>query len=127
MDFYLNPDNARTRLVEEYRQYGSLVIAFDFDDTVYDFHKKGRDYKQVIALLRKLKAINCYLVCWTGQEDRDFVARYLTTHNIPFDAINEHPPFYTSPGRKVYANVYLDDRAGLLQVYNDLIYLTENI
>ncbi len=44
MDFYLKPGNSRRRLLEEYKRYGSLVIAFDFDDTVYDFHKKGRSW-----------------------------------------------------------------------------------
>jgi hydroxymethylpyrimidine pyrophosphatase-like HAD family hydrolase len=120
MDFYLNPENSKNRLIEEYKKYGSLVVAFDFDDTVYDFHKKGRIYNKVITLLRKLKSINCYLICWTGQEDLEFVSNYLKTNKIPFHSINENPPFYHSKSKKVYANVYLDDRAGLHQVYNEL-------
>lgn len=127
MDFYLNPDNSQNRLIEEYKTYGSLVVAFDFDDTVYDFHKKGRFYNDVIALLQKLRTLNCYLICWTGQEDLEFVANYLKTNNIPFDSINENPPFHHSKSRKVYANAYLDDRAGLHQVYNELKNLTETI
>ena len=127
MDFYLNPENSQNRILEEYKIYGSLVVAFDFDDTVYDFHKKGRIYTDVIKLIRRLKTLNCYLICWTGQEDLTFISNYLITHKIPFDSINEHPPFYKSNSKKVYANVYLDDRAGLHQVYNELKYLTENI
>lgn len=113
--------------MEEYKQYNSLVVAFDFDDTVYDFHKKDRIYHDVMALLRTLKSINCYLICWTGQENPEFVAQYLKENDIPFDAINENPPFHKSTSRKVYANAYLDDRAGLHQVYQELKYLTENI
>jgi len=120
MDFYLNSENSSSRLIEEYRQYKSLVIAYDFDDTVYDFHKKGRLYNEVIALLRKLKSVNCHMICWTGQENTEFVASYLKENNIPFDGINENPPFYKSTSRKVYANAYLDDRAGLKQVYDEL-------
>jgi FMN phosphatase YigB (HAD superfamily) len=120
MDFYLKSDNSYNRLLEEYHKYGTLVIAFDFDDTVYDFHKKGRKYIEVIELLKTLKSINCYLICWTGQEDLEFVSSYLIENQIPFDAINENPPFYKSESRKVYANAYLDDRAGLKQVYDDL-------
>lgn len=127
MDFYLNTLNTQNRLLTEYKKYNSLVIAFDFDDTVYDFHKKGIEYKQVIKLLQKLKTINCYLICWTGQQDLDFVKQYLQQNKIPFDAINENPPFYISNSRKIYANAYLDDRAGLLQVYNELNYLIQNI
>lgn len=120
MDFYLNPENSFNRLLEEYKQYKSLVVAFDFDDTVYDFHKKGRIYLDVIELLKKLKAINCFLICWTGQENIEFVETYLTVNDIPFDSINQNPPFHKSTSKKVYANVYLDDRAGLKQVFDDL-------
>lgn len=120
MDFYLNPSNSFNRLLEEYKTHQSIVVAFDFDDTVYDFHKKGLLYNDVIELLRKLKSINCYLICWTGQQNLDFVSDYLKNHNIPFDAINENPPFYKSISKKIYANAYLDDRAGLKEVYNML-------
>ncbi|TAF75419.1 MAG: hypothetical protein EAZ53_05925 [Bacteroidetes bacterium] len=120
MDYYLNPENSSNRLVDEYIKYGTLVVAFDFDDTVYDFHKKGRIYSDVTKLLQKLKSINCYLICWTGQEDVEFVKSYLKENNIPFDAENENPPFHKSTSRKIYANTYLDDRAGLKQVFDEL-------
>jgi hydroxymethylpyrimidine pyrophosphatase-like HAD family hydrolase len=120
MDFYLNPENSSNRLVDEYNKYGTLVVAFDFDDTVYDFHKKGRIYSDVIQLLQELKSINCYLICWTGQEDESFVRSYLNENSIPFDSFNENPPFHHSTSRKVYANAYLDDRAGLKQVFDEL-------
>jgi hydroxymethylpyrimidine pyrophosphatase-like HAD family hydrolase len=120
MDFYLNPENSANRLVDEYNKYGTLVIAFDFDDTVFDFHKKGRIYGDVIQLLQELKSINCYLICWTGNEDSEMVLSYLKANKIPFDALNENPPFYNSASKKVYANAYLDDRAGLKQVFEEL-------
>ncbi|WP_336515554.1 hypothetical protein [Pollutibacter soli] len=127
MDYFLEPENSYQRLLNEYRKYGSLVIAFDFDDTVFDFHKQGRKYEVVIGLLRNLKKAKCYLICWTGQENVDFVRGYLLENKIPFDSINENPPFYKSENRKVYANAYLDDRAGLSQVYRDLIKLLNTI
>ena len=127
MDFYLNSENSSNRLIEEYNKYGTLVVAFDFDDTVYDFHKKGRIYSDVIKLLQDLKSINCFLICWTGQEDEDFVKSYLKENNIPFDAYNENPPFHISTSKKVYANAYLDDRAGLKQVFDELNYLVQTI
>jgi hypothetical protein len=127
MDYYLNPENSSNRLIEEYKKYGSLVVAYDFDDTVFDFHRKGRQYGDVVKLLRELKSIYCYLICWTGQEDTDFVKSYLKENHIPFDVCNENPPFYTSSARKVYANVYLDDRAGLRQVYDELTNVVSTI
>lgn len=127
MDYFLESHASQTRLLEEYDKYKSLVIAFDFDDTVYDFHRKGRLYTDVISLLQNLKAVNCYLICWTGQEDLNFVKEYLTENKIPFDGINEHPPFHLSTSKKIYANAYLDDRAGLRQVYNELKFVIDNI
>lgn len=120
MDYYLKPKNSLNRLINEYQKYNTLVVAFDFDDTVYDFHKKGRQYEKTITLIKDLKSINCYLICWTGQEDLNFVANYLTENTIPYDAINENPPFHKSTSKKIYANAYIDDRAGLKQVYNEL-------
>lgn len=120
MDYYLNNTHSYNRLKEEYFKYKSLTIAFDFDDTVYDFHKKGREYNHVILLLRELKVIGCYLICWTGQQNLAFVENYLNEYKIPFDTINDNPPYYKSNSRKIYANAYLDDRAGLKQVYNQL-------
>lgn len=100
MDFYLNPENSSNRLIEEYNKYGTLAVAFDFDDTVYDFHKKGRVYTRVIKLLQELKSINCYMICWTGNQDTQMVIKYLNDDKIPFDALNEHPPFRKSESRK---------------------------
>lgn len=127
MDYYLDTNNSFNRILNEYLTHDSIVVAFDFDDTVYDFHQKGRTYLDVIQLLKDLKEINCYLICWTGQEDLQFASNYLIDNKIPFDAINENPPFRNSNSRKIYANVFLDDRAGLAQSYNELNMLLEHI
>ena len=62
MDYYLNKENALQRLVQEYRNYKSLVIAYDFDNTVYDYHGNDWQFEAVIELLHSLKAIGCYLI-----------------------------------------------------------------
>lgn len=120
MDYYLSNSNVVNRLFQEFEDYEQLIIAFDFDDTVYDYHKKGRLYSNVVELLRSLKEVGCYLICWTGQDDLVFVSEYLTTNKIPYDVINEQAPFYSKDTRKIYANAYLDDRAGLKQTYENL-------
>lgn len=120
MDFYLSNTNVVSRLVDEFQRHNQLIIAFDFDDTVYDYHKKGRTYNDVIELIRELKEAGCYLICWTGQDDLEFVKDYLNRNKIPFDLINEQAPFYVKNSRKIYANAYLDDRAGLQQTVENL-------
>ena len=79
MDFYLNKKNTYQRLVTEFEKYESLVVAFDFDNTVYDFHHVGLEFTDVISLLRDLKKIGCYLIVFTANEDETFVKNYCQT------------------------------------------------
>lgn len=122
MDFYLNENNITERLIEEWKKYGEIVIAFDFDNTVYDYHKKGHSYNQVINLLRECKELGAHLILFTARRDdeMEFVEGYLKGKNIPYDSINKDPAFVKTPGKKVYYNILLDDRAGLPSAYNSL-------
>ncbi len=120
IDEYLKPNASFLRLLTEYEKYGSIVVAYDFDNTVYDFHKKGETYSQVIELLRQLHSINCYMICFTANIDTEFIYSYLMNNNIPYHAVNENPPFFKSDAKKIYYNVLLDDRAGLIQTYQEL-------
>ena len=120
MDFYLKKENTYERLLKEYKAYDRLVVAFDFDNTVYDFHQVGLEFKDVITLLQNLKKVGCYLIIFTANEDENFVKEYCKENKIPFDAINENPPFYKSNSRKIYYNILLDDRAGLREAFNHL-------
>lgn len=119
-DEYLVPNSSFNRLYNEYKKYGSLVIAYDFDNTVYDFHKKGATYNQVMLLLRELKKIGCTIICFTATENTGFVKQYCQDNDIPLDKLNENPDFFKSNAPKIYFNALLDDRAGLLQVYTEL-------
>ena len=123
MDEYLIPNSSFLRLYKEYKQYGSLVIAYDFDNTVYDFHKKGNSYTQVIWLLQTLKSLNCTCICFTANKDEQFIIDYCKLWNIPLDKLNENPDFFKSTAKKIYYNAFLDDRAGLSEVYRDLTLL----
>lgn len=107
-------------MIAEYKKYGMIWVAYDFDNTVYDYHKKGHDYEEVITVLRELKAIGCSLIVFTAEKDVDHVRTFLDTCNIPYDLINENPPFFRSAdeSRKIYWNILLDDRAGLRSAYH---------
>ena len=71
---YLSDTACIYRLVDEYKKYGSLVIAYDFDNCVYDYHSKGHNYIEVIELLKQAKEINCYMVVFTAEKDLDELA-----------------------------------------------------
>lgn len=122
MDYFLNDKNCIDRLISEYNKYGSLIIAFDYDNTVFDFYKKGYTYDEVINLLRECKKMGFHLTVFTSCNDDRFpeIKDYLTKNNIPFDGINETPDFIPFKGRKVYFNILLDDRAGLSSAFYQL-------
>lgn len=127
MDEYLIPNSSFLRLYEEYKKYKSLVIAYDFDNTVYDFHNKGYLYSNVISLLQDLHSIGCICICFTANEDENFIKKYCREKRIPLDKLNENPDFFKSNSKKIYFNALLDDRAGLQQVYQELSLLVNLI
>lgn len=83
MDFYLEPGNSYKRLEEEFIKYGKLIFCVDFDDTIYDFHKKGCTYEQVINLLKRWEKCSDIII-WTGNgpEKHDFIMDYVKNHGI---------------------------------------------
>lgn len=120
---YLSHKNCVARLLDWYNRNGILIVAYDFDNTVYDFHNRGHDYTEVIELIRKAKRAGCYLIVFTGNRDEQFVRDFLDKNDIPFDVINEHAQFLPEQDRqtrKVYYNILLDDAAGLMSAYKHL-------
>lgn len=122
MDYYLDNKNAVSRLAEEWLKYGKIIIAYDFDDTVYDFWKKDRRYDQVIKLLRECEKLGAYFIVFTccGEDEYDKIKAYLSENFLPFDKINDNLDFIKFTGRKVYYNIMLDDRSGLASAYKTL-------
>ena len=49
VDPYLNDDMCIDRLVENWRLHNGIIIAFDFDNTIFDYYDKGYRYDKVIA------------------------------------------------------------------------------
>jgi hypothetical protein len=118
-DFY-------NRLKQDYLIHNSLFVAFDYDNTVFDFHSQGISYDAIISLLRTCKSYGFTLILFTGNEGEklEVIKQDLIKRNIPFDLINENPLMKT---RKPYYNILLDDRAGLKESYNNLKRLTDEI
>lgn len=115
------------RLRGDYLKYGSLFVAFDFDNTVYDYHRAGIDYAEVIELVRECYELGFKMILFTANEGDDlmFVKNHLENIGIKYHYINENPEI---PGtRKPYYNVLLDDRAGLVEAYTMLRELVDQI
>ena len=116
-DPFIDKKRCVDRLLREFREHGHLIIAYDYDNTVYDYHKKGYIFERVVALLRECYSLGFHLVVFTScNEDRlPEIGRDLTKRSIPFHAINESPEYVPFKGRKVFYNHFLDDRAGLAE------------
>lgn len=131
-DKFLKPGNSYQRLMDEYRKYKSLIIAFDFDGIVHDYHGEGRlQFHKMIRTLRACRAAGFQLVCFTANPDEAYVRDYLMQQDIPFDCINETPEPVRSliplNPKKIYYNLLLDDRAGLGEAYRQLNTLLKEI
>lgn len=125
--FIDEPGSSYKRLITEYEKHGSLVIGFDFDGTVRDFHKEGYEFPKMRQLLRDLKGIGCKLVCWTAYKDHQEVMELLNEWEIPFDSINGNGIDLGYESRKPFFSALLDDRAGLKDVYSDLKRLLDHV
>jgi len=118
-DFY-------SRLKQDYLAHKSLFVAFDYDNTVFDYHDRGINYDEIIEILRTCKSLGFTLILFTGNEGEklEVIKQDLKNREIPFDLINENPLMKT---RKPYYNILLDDRAGLKESYNNLKRLIDEI
>ena len=115
--FEKNPGSVKyfERLLKEWRTYGKIIIACDFDDTISKWSMES-DYKEVIDTLKVAKQTGAYIVIFTAcNSDRyDEIRSYCTEKGLEIDSINQNPidlPY--GKNGKIYANIFLDDRAGL--------------
>lgn len=126
-DYYLIERNCYKRLEDEFKKYGKLIFCVDFDDTLYDFHKAGRTYDDIMNLLRRWEKYSEVIIFTGNGEDKyPMIEEYLAKHKIKYKGINCDSSIAVD-GRKTYANVYIDDRGGLPLVYKHLITLIEKI
>lgn len=126
-DYFLQLENSYNRLEEEFIKYGKLIFCVDYDDTLYDFHKKGRTYQNIIELLHRWELYSEVIIFTGNGEDKyPEIEKYLQENGIKYKGINCDASV-TFPGRKIYANVYIDDRGGLWQVYKELSLLINRI
>jgi len=119
-DPYLDHDRCVERLWAEYTKHGKLIVALDFDDTLFDFHSQGAAHPRVIALARECEALGFYLVLFTARmaENVPAALEYARSLGLTIAAVNANPfPLPYGNNGKPYYNILLDDRAGLASAY----------
>ncbi len=56
------------RLRKDYLEHKSLFVAYDYDNTVFDYHNQGIKYDKIIELLRTCEILGFTLILFTGNE-----------------------------------------------------------
>lgn len=115
----------------EFPKLDGQIIAVDFDGTlcVHAYPDIGAPNKELIDELIKHKENGGQLILWTcrSTEDLDKAMAWCTEQGLVFDSVNEDVPtvknseYGRSKSPKVFANVYLDDRAVRITVGEDKV------
>lgn len=119
-DPFLSNELCIDRLYTEYMKHNKLIIAVDFDDTIYDWHGRNTTHELVISLMKRCKVLGFYVVIFTASKTQrhQFIRDYCISKGLEIDSINKNPidlP-YGNEG-KIYYNIFLCDRAGLRSSY----------
>ena len=96
------------------------VIAVDFDGTLAEneWPDIGEPNLHLInALIEEQKKNNAKLILWTCRVGQflDEAIEWCNDHGLYFDAVNDNIPeaktMFGSDSRKIFAHVYIDDKA----------------
>ncbi len=99
------------------------IIAVDFDGTLCNdcYPGIGAPNKTLIAAIQNWKKRECQLILWTCRcgERLEEAVEWCRQQGVEFDAINANVPEiiekYGSDSRKIYADLYLDDKSRCLR------------
>jgi hypothetical protein len=111
------------RLFSEWKRHPKLIVAVDFDSTVFDYYQGGHSFQRVLDILRKCKLLGFYVVVFTAADPSrfEFMKNFLLDKGIEIDSINQNPiPLPYGNHGKIYYNILLDDRAGLSSALDTL-------
>ena len=96
-----------------------MIIAVDFDGTLCQdkYTKIGKPRKSLIKFIKLHKLSGDKLILWTCRSNERLkeAIEWCKEQGIEFDAINdnlkEHIDKYNNNSRKVYADLYIDDKS----------------
>lgn len=99
------------------------ILAIDFDGTLVsnEFPNIGNPDWVIIQAVKAYQSMGWKLILWTCRTNnmlQDAVDFCRNTLDLEFDAVNQNLPevqkFYGGDTRKVFANMYIDDRSAAL-------------
>lgn len=116
-----------------------MIIAVDFDGTIVEhrYPEIGNVIPNSFKVLKKLKADGHILLLWTYRsgEELEKAIKYCKKNGVEFHAVNNNSPdeeFDMTYSRKIYADLYIDDRNinGLPAwniIYETVVKMTEDV
>ena len=117
-DRYFETEQIAYQLVRNYWKHGNVIVAFDFDDTIYDWHDKGDIFPLMERLLQDISKDpdKFKLMLFTAREGKalEEAYEYCRKKQVFPMWINDNPMMHT---RKPFYNILFDDKAGLGQAY----------
>ena len=107
-----------------------MVVAVDVDGTFCKYKEGapadlGESIPGMVEQLLALKAAGWKIVAWTVRPDSPELRKQLDARGMPYDYVNENPHGPPNGSNKIYADVYLDDKA--MQFYGETKGLAEKI
>lgn len=103
------------RLFNEWKEHGNIIIGLDFDDTIFPYREDFTNHISVINLIKEAIITGAKVIIYTGSAPERYpeVIAYCNKVGIKLSGINENIIVPFGDNRKVYANIYIDDRSGL--------------
>lgn len=103
-----------------------LIYAVDFDGTLceHKFPDIGSANMTLIGYLVNQREHGAKIILWTNRvgERLTEAVQWSAAHGLEFDAVNENLPevinHYNTDSRKVYADIYIDDRSANKSEYH---------
>ena len=118
LNSYKNKRKCIDRLKAEYKKHKNLIIGFDFDNTIYDYHNDNLHLQDIIDILKRCCELNFTMCLYTIPDRLSFKKKYCKEIGVKYDYVNSSP-IMENPS-KPYFNILLDDRAGLMSSYEIL-------
>lgn len=99
------------------------IVAVDFDGTLCEnaFPAIGAPKQDIINTIKEYQSFGWKIILWTcrNYDSLTEAVEWCRKHGLEFDAVNQNLPevqeMFGGDTRKVFANVYIDDRNVLLK------------
>jgi hypothetical protein len=111
------------RLESEWELHGKIIIGVDYDDTISPWKMNNFDFDSVIKTLKVAKETGAYIVIFTACSEERYpeIISYCQSKGLEIDRINENPiDLEYGNAKKIYANIFIDDRGGILEAIDIL-------